>query len=63
MVSPPNAAFVSYASPDAEAALRLCPALRAAGSEVRFGRSERVAGTSGIKTSAAKSPRARSSCR
>ena len=44
MVSPPNAAFVSYASPDAEAALRLCPALRAAGIEVRFDGTERVAG-------------------
>jgi hypothetical protein len=44
MVSPPHAAFVSYASPDAEAALRLCPALRAAGNEVRFDGTERVAG-------------------
>jgi TIR domain len=36
----PHAVFLSYASQDAEAARRLCEALRAAGIEVWFDRSE-----------------------
>ena len=37
---PPGAVFLSYASQDAEAAARICEALRAAGVEVWFDRSE-----------------------
>jgi TolB-like protein/Tfp pilus assembly protein PilF len=40
VTDPGNAVFVSYASQDAEAAQRLCNALRAAGIEVWFDRSE-----------------------
>ena len=39
-VSTPGAAFLSYASQDAEAAKRICDALRAAGVEVWFDQSE-----------------------
>jgi TIR domain len=35
-----NAVFLSYASDDAEAALRICEALRAGGIEVWFDQSE-----------------------
>src|SRR5690349_13379633 len=38
--TPARAVFVSYASQDAEAALRICHALRAAGIEVWFDQSE-----------------------
>ena len=37
---PTGAVFLSYASQDAEAAARICEALRAAGVEVWFDRSE-----------------------
>ena len=37
---PTGAVFISYASEDAEAAARICEALRAAGIEVWFDRSE-----------------------
>ena len=37
---PTGAVFLSYASEDAEAAARICEALRAAGVEVWFDRSE-----------------------
>ena len=41
MASPPNqAVFLSYASEDSAAALRICAALRAAGIEVWFDQSE-----------------------
>ncbi len=40
----PGAVFLSYASQDAEAALRLCAALRAAGVEVWFDQNELVGG-------------------
>lgn len=40
MTDPGNAVFLSYASQDAEAALQLCNALRAAGIEVWFEQSE-----------------------
>lgn len=40
MTNPSNAVFLSYASQDAEAALRICEALRAAGVEVWFDQSE-----------------------
>ncbi|HEX3847029.1 MAG TPA: TIR domain-containing protein [Steroidobacteraceae bacterium] len=40
MTEPPNAVFLSYASQDAEAARRICEALRAAGIEVWFDQSE-----------------------
>jgi TolB-like protein len=40
MTEPPKAVFLSYASQDAEAARRLCEALRAAGIEVWFDQSE-----------------------
>jgi TolB-like protein/Tfp pilus assembly protein PilF len=40
VTDPGNAVFLSYASQDAEAALRLCNALRAAGIEVWFDQSE-----------------------
>ena len=40
MTDPGKAVFLSYASQDAEAALQLCKALRAAGVEVWFDRSE-----------------------
>jgi hypothetical protein len=39
MSEPPKAVFLSYASQDAEAARRLCEALRVAGIEVWFDRS------------------------
>src|SRR3954468_19467918 len=39
-----NAVFLSYASQDAEAARRICEALRAAGVEVWFDQSELVGG-------------------
>ena len=42
--SPPAAVFLSYASQDAEAAKRICEALRAAGVEVWFDQSELVGG-------------------
>jgi hypothetical protein len=40
MTEPPHAVFLSYASQDAEAARRICEALRAAGVEVWFDQSE-----------------------
>ena len=40
MTDPGRAVFLSYASQDAEAAQRLCNALRAAGVEVWFDQSE-----------------------
>ena len=40
MSEPSKAAFLSYASQDAEAAARICDALRAAGIEVWFDQSE-----------------------
>ena len=40
MTEPSKAAFLSYASQDAEAARRICEALRAAGIEVWFDQSE-----------------------
>src|SRR2546425_4021500 len=40
MAEPAKAVFLSYASQDAEAALRICHALRAAGIEVWFDQSE-----------------------
>ena len=40
MTEPPQAVFLSYASEDGEAALRICEALRAAGIEVWLDRSE-----------------------
>ena len=40
--SPTGAVFLSYASQDCEAALRICEALRAAGIEVWFDQSEPV---------------------
>jgi TolB-like protein/Flp pilus assembly protein TadD len=44
MSEPSRAVFLSYASQDAEAAQRLCDALRAAGVEVWFDRNELVGG-------------------
>ncbi len=44
--SPTGAVFISYASQDAEAALRICEALRAAGAEVWFDQSELRGGDS-----------------
>jgi len=44
MSESPRAVFLSYASQDAEAAQRLCDALRAAGVEVWFDRNELVGG-------------------
>jgi len=46
MSEPSKAVFLSYASQDAEAAKRLCEALRAAGVEVWFDQSELVGGDS-----------------
>src|SRR5664279_3762196 len=40
MSDPPKAVFLSYASQDADAARRICEALRAAGVEVWFDQSE-----------------------
>jgi hypothetical protein len=40
VTEPPRAVFLSYASQDAQAALRICEALRAAGIEVWFDQSE-----------------------
>ena len=40
MTEPSHAIFLSYASQDAEAARRICEALRAAGIEVWFDQSE-----------------------
>jgi hypothetical protein len=40
MVEPSQAVFLSYASEDADAAQRICAALRADGIEVWFDRSE-----------------------
>ena len=40
MTEPSRAVFLSYASQDAEAAQRICEALRAAGIEVWFDKSE-----------------------
>ena len=40
MLEPLKAVFLSYASQDAEAAKRICEALRAAGIEVWFDQSE-----------------------
>ena len=40
MTDSPKAVFLSYASQDAEAARRICDALRAAGIEVWFDQSE-----------------------
>jgi TIR domain len=40
LTAPPGAVFLSYASEDAEAARRICDALRAAGIEVWFDQSE-----------------------
>ena len=40
MTEPSKAVFLSYASQDAEAARRICEALRAAGIEVWFDQSE-----------------------
>ena len=42
--APKGAVFLSYASQDAEAAKRICEALRAAGAEVWFDQSELVGG-------------------
>lgn len=59
-----KAVFLSYASQDAEAAKKICDALRAAGVEVWFDQSELVGGaTRGTRRSAGRSARARSSCR
>src|ERR1700694_4801843 len=44
MSDPTQAVFLSYASQDAEAAKRICDALRAAGVEVWFDQSELVGG-------------------
>ena len=44
MSATPKAVFLSYASQDAEAATRICAALRAAGVEVWFDQSELVGG-------------------
>ena len=44
MPAAPQAVFLSYASQDAEAATRLCEALRAVGVEVWFDQSELVGG-------------------
>ena len=44
MADTPKAVFLSYASQDAEAARRICEALRAAGVEVWFDQNELVGG-------------------
>ena len=46
MTEPGNAVFLSYASQDAEAAQRICAALRSAGIEVWFDQSELRGGDS-----------------
>ena len=48
MTEPSHAVFLSYASQDAEAAQRICEALRAGGIEVWFDQSELRGGTPGI---------------
>ena len=54
-----KAVFLSYASQDADAARRICEALRAAGVEVWFDQSELVGGDRGIRRSASRSRSAR----
>ena len=54
MTEPGKAVFLSYASQDAEAASRICEALRAADIEVWFDQSELRGGMSGIRRSAAR---------
>ena len=57
-----GAVFLSYASQDAEAARRICEALRAAAIEVWFDLSELRGGMHGIARSAIRSVIARLSC-
>jgi hypothetical protein len=58
-----HAVFLSYASQDAEAAQKICEALRAAGIEVWFDKSELRGGTFGTDPSASKSASAGCSSR
>ena len=64
VTEPSHAVFLSYASQDAEAAQRICEALRAAGIEVLVSiRASCGAGTRGIRRSGTRSTTARSSFR
>ena len=56
-----HAVFLSYASQDAEAAQKICDALRATGIEVFLDQSELRGGMRGIRRSGARSTTARSS--
>ena len=58
MTDPNKAVFLSYASQDAESASRICEALRAAGIEVWFDRSDLRGGDAGTRRSVAKSANA-----